>query len=110
MYITVRVSLSLHFRKFIESNQLCYIYLASYAGPVDLFSRSLYLGPGVLHQNKLQIVLYKNWFHVFKLLACQMFYRDFSPLVKMVDPLGHWNCYLIIIEMRHYKTYDGKSY
>ena len=61
LYITVYVSSYLYLSKHIESNQLCYFYLASYPIPVNLFDRTLCLVPKVLPQSKLQIVLCKTF-------------------------------------------------
>ena len=54
------VSLSLHLSKDIDSNQLCYIYLASYPSPVDLFPRTLYLALLVLPFMLCANVLYET--------------------------------------------------
>ena len=43
VFIAVYVSYYLHLRKYIDSNQLCYISLASYPSPENLLPRSLHL-------------------------------------------------------------------
>ena len=53
----VYVSLSPHISKDIDSDKLCYIYLANYPSP---FPKSLCLAPKVLCQAKVQIDLFHN--------------------------------------------------
>ena len=56
----LNISLYLQLSKYIDSSQLCQIFLASYPIPVELFLISLYLVPQVSCQAKVQIVVDKS--------------------------------------------------